>query len=315
MKKLLNILWVVFLLSSGLQKGMANDKILFEYDNKKYSIENLDIKTKQKVYNIDFARYKNLKNVLNNSAIELYVAEIAKKKNKSMEDVFKELLEVEKPTEKELKDFYDKNKARIPYKFEKIKNEIVRFVIQKKTVESKEILLKNIIKEKNLKIVLNHPEAPVVSIDITDFQSRGNKKAKVTVVEFADYKCPHCKEASKLFKKIYSKYDKTVQFVYADYSIIKDSFKIAEAAYCAGKQGKYWEFNEKAFEEQEKLNDAYVLEIAKKSGINESSFKKCIKNRDGQKIVEKGLAEGKKIGVTSTPTIFINGKKINRVSA
>lgn len=311
MNKLLKIIWVGSLLFSGIQKGLANDGVLYEYDKKKFSLKDLDIKAKQKIFDIESQRHENLKNTLKDSVIELYVNEIAKKKNKPKEDVLKELLAVKEPTDKELKEFYEKNKSRIPYKFEQIKKEIVRFVKQKKAVEAKDKLLKEITKKKNLKFVLNPPIAPIVNIDIADFQSRGNKKAKVTVVEFADYKCPHCKEAAKIFKNIYSKYDKSVQFVFADYSIMKDSFKIAEAAFCAGKQGKYWEFHEKAFEDQEKLNDAHVVEIAKKLGVKEPSFKKCIKDREGKKIVDKGLAEGNKVGVTATPTIFINGKKIN----
>lgn len=284
---------------------------LFEYGKKTYTADQLGIKAQQKLFDIDSQYHQQRGFLLEDGVIELYAAEKAKASGKPVDEVVKELVKAKEPTEKELKDFYEKNKNRIPYPYEQIKAQIVRFVTQQKQQDAKKDLLAKIKKEKGFKMLVAKPIAPKVDINTKGFASRGNKKASVTIVEFADYNCPHCKEASGIFEKLYKKYKGKVNFVYGDYSIIGNSAKIAEAAYCAGKQNKYWQFHHEAFKNQGKMDDKKITEVAKALGIKAKAFATCQKAKATTEFVARSKEEGARIGVTSTPTIFVNGRKVN----
>lgn len=302
------------LISSGLVTSTAHansQEQLFEYGKKTYTADQLGIKTQQKLFDIDSQYHQQRTFLLEDGIVELYAAEQAKASGKPVEDVMKSLLKVKEPTEKELKAFYEENKSRIPYPYDQIKAQIVRFVSQQKQQDAKKDLLAKIKKEKGLKMLAVAPIAPKVDIAIDGLAQRGKKQAAVTVVEFADYNCPHCKEASVVFEKIYPKYKNKVNFVYGDYSIMGNSAKIAEAAYCAGKQGKYWQFHKQAFENQGKMDDKKITELAKTLGLKDKDFKACQADKATADFVAKSKKEGARIGVTSTPTIFINGRKVN----
>lgn len=289
----------------------ADSAPLFEYGKKTYTAKQLGIKAQQQLFDIDSQYHQQRSFLIEDGVIELYAAEKAKASGKPVDAVMKDLVKVKEPSEKELKDFYEKNKSRIPYPFDQIKPQIVRFVTQQKQQDAKKDLLAKIKKEKGLKMLVAKPIAPKVDINTKGFARRGNDKAKVTLVEFADYNCPHCKEASKIFEKLYKKYKNKVNFVYGDYSIIGNSAKIAEAAYCAGKQNKYWQFHHEAFANQGKMDDKQITAVAKKLGLKAKSFAACQKDKKTAAFVADSKKEGARIGVTSTPTMFLNGRKIN----
>lgn len=289
----------------------ADNTPLFEYGKKTYTAEQLGIKAQQKLFDIDSQYHQQRNFLLEDGVIEIYAAEKAKASGKPVDAVMKDLVKAKEPTEKELKDFYEKNKSRIPYPFDQIKAQIVRFVSQQKQQDAKKDLLAKIKKEKGLKMLVAKPIAPKVTINTAGYARRGNSKAAVTIVEFADYNCPHCKEASEVFEKLYKKYKGKVNFVYGDYSIIGNSAKIAEAAYCAGKQKKYWQFHHEAFKNQGKMDDKKITEVAKSLGLKAKAFAACQKDKATVKFVADSKKEGARIGVTSTPTLFVNGRKIN----
>lgn len=281
---------------------------LFKYRNKEYNVTDLDPKTQGKFFEAEYGAYTMHQRLADDAVLEMYFAEIAKKDNKTVEQVQADKLKVGEPSEKEIKAFYEENKARIPYPYDQVKGELGRYVKEKKVTEARTKLLEKVKKETGYAFLMPEPQAPVVTINTDGFASRGKQDAKVTLVEFADYKCGHCKDASKALKKIYSKYEGKVKFVFVDFPIIGDSQKIAEGAFCASKQNKYWQYNELAYEEQGKIDKAE--DFAKKLKLDDKQFKECMDKNEGQAIVQKGKAEGDRLGLTGTPSIFVNGRKI-----
>ena len=292
---------------SGLSYGQA----LFEYSGKKYARDDLSGKLKNQVYEADLQAYRAKHSIIDQAVIELHIKQLAKAQKKTPEQVEKELFGLKEPTEKELKKFYEENKARIPYPFDKVKADIKRFVQDKAKSEKRHMIVEGLRKKKKFVSLVKEPEAPIVDIDATGFARRGNAKSKVTVVEFADYKCPHCGEAAKSFKSIYKKYDKKVNFVFVDFPLRPGlSEKLAEGAACAGEQNKYWEYHTMAFEQQASTNDASVQGFADKVGLDKGKFKSCLSSGSGMAIVKKGRKLGESIGVTGTPAVYVNGKKV-----
>lgn len=149
-----------------------------------------------------------------------------------------------------------------------------------------------------------------------DDPALGNPNAPVTIVEFSDFQCPYCE---KFFqgteRQIIEKYVKTgkVRFVYRDFPLSSRhpmAQKAAEAGECAHEQDKFWEYHNMIFKNQPDLNADNLKKWARDLGLDAGKFNACL---DGSKYageVQKDLDDGVALGVTGTPTNFINGKFI-----
>lgn len=163
------------------------------------------------------------------------------------------------------------------------------------------------------------PSGPV-DIEITnDKVILGNSDAKVTLIEFADYQCPYCGQwHAEVYPLLKSEYIDTgkVKFVYWDFAFLgAESYRSAEAAMCANDQGKYWEFHDKLFknqngESQGAFSDENLTKFAVELNLDKTKFGECMNTNRYQKQVEESLRLGTQYGVSSTPTVFINGLKI-----
>lgn len=154
-----------------------------------------------------------------------------------------------------------------------------------------------------------------VSVPVTDADwSRGAKDAKVTIVEFSDIQCPFCGRFHPTMQQIIKDYDGKVRWVYKHFpldSIHPNARPAAEAAECAGEQGKFWEFVDTMFADQSKLGSSYYSQVAKDLGLNTSQFDSCVSSGKYKQKVEDQYQEGVKLGVGGTPTSFANGQPIN----
>lgn len=161
-----------------------------------------------------------------------------------------------------------------------------------------------------------------IVIDTGDDPSLGSEDAKVVIVEFSDYQCPFCRTFWRnTLPQLKEKYIDTskVKFVYRDFPLDFHPAAIisAQAAQCAGDQGRYWEFHDKVFEEQDKQGEgtiAYTADDIKKwageINLDLNEFNECIASEKYNEEVKKDYEDGVKYGVSGTPTIFINGRKI-----
>ena len=151
---------------------------------------------------------------------------------------------------------------------------------------------------------------------------QGSADAKVTIIEFSDYQCPFCGQFHKeIYEKLKQDYISTgkVKFVYADFAFLgEESLKASEAARCAADQGKFWEYHDKLFASQVGENegvfaDSKLKQFAKELSLDTATFDSCLTARIHKPIVELALQQGTEYGVTSTPTLFINGLKFEGV--
>lgn len=141
--------------------------------------------------------------------------------------------------------------------------------------------------------------------------------AKVTVVEFADLQCPACASVQPGLKSILEKHKGNVNFVFRHFplSIHRNAIKAAEAAEAAGEQGKFWEMAETLYTFQsnwqaENNPTELFIEYAEKLGLDTEKFKKDIESGKYGAKIQKGIEDGLGYGVNSTPTFFVNDKKV-----
>jgi len=144
----------------------------------------------------------------------------------------------------------------------------------------------------------------------------GNKDAKVTIVEFADFQCPFCKrlhdETIPQIKKTYIDTGKA-KLYYRHYAFLgQESTWAAEASECANEQGKFWDYHDLLFDKQGQENSGTFSKdnlkgFAQQLGLNTSQFNDCVDAEKYKKNVSDDLNDGQKLGVNGTPGTFVNG--------
>jgi len=168
---------------------------------------------------------------------------------------------------------------------------------------------------------LSYAAAQGKFVSVDDDPVLGNANAKVTIIEFGDYQCPSCRlfwrEIEPRLKKEYVDTGK-VKLVFRDFPIKEihpDATAAAMAAQCAADQGKYWEYHDRIFREQDKGTDDVVRFKAadlKKWGaairLDAAAFNACVDSARYQDEVAKDYADGIAVGIQGTPTFFINGR-------
>ena len=112
------------------------------------------------------------------------------------------------------------------------------------------------------------PPGQPKKIDVADAPMKGNPSAKITLVEFADYECPHCKRFQPVLRQILDEFHSDVKLYFKHYPLPQhtNARLAAEAAVAAQKQGKFWQFQDKLWDKQDELSPAEIEKTAKESG-------------------------------------------------
>jgi protein-disulfide isomerase len=157
-------------------------------------------------------------------------------------------------------------------------------------------------------------DAKCYQIDIKDAPVRGNPEAKVTIVEFSDFECPHCRMAEPWLKQILDEYPKDVKLVFMNYPLPMhtNAQTAAAAAVAAGKQKKFWAYHDKLFDNQDKLRMPDLLRYAEELKLDVERFKADLEAAKPRVARDKAL--GEKLDITGTPSMYINCKKANALS-
>jgi protein-disulfide isomerase len=149
----------------------------------------------------------------------------------------------------------------------------------------------------------------IISVDGDPF--KGDKNAKITLVEFSEFQCPFCgRHVRETYPQLDKEYIQTgkVKYVFRDLpleSIHKNAFKAAEAAHCAGEQNKYWEMHDRLFANQNSLEPAMLTAHAQAVGVDTTKFQACLDSGKFAAAIRKDIAEANKYGITGTPTSVI----------
>ena len=166
---------------------------------------------------------------------------------------------------------------------------------------------------KFIKDILSGKKPPLenVYLSLNGAHSIGEENAPVTIVEFADYQCPFCgRHATTTYGQILADYIKTgkVRYIYKDFPLEQlhpFAFKAAEAAQCAGEQGKYWEMHDRLFKSQEALTLPDLKGYAVALELDAPKFQQCLDSGKEATTIRASLQEGQKYGITGTPAFYL----------
>jgi protein-disulfide isomerase len=168
-------------------------------------------------------------------------------------------------------------------------------------------------------VVAGQPAAPAATsaaqfvrykIPTDGFPSLGAADAPITLVEFADFQCPYCRQwEQQTYQPLLAAYPGKLRIVFRDFpltSIHPNAMPAAEAAQCANEQGKFWAYHDKLFG-GENLGDDVYKQYAQDLGLDMTRFNDCVANHKYAKAIQADSDFAVNLGVNSTPTFFING--------
>lgn len=165
----------------------------------------------------------------------------------------------------------------------------------------------------------SRPAKPVSkeSLVTENSYTRGNKDAKVYLVEFSDFQCPACGTFKPIIDAVVEKNKDKLLFVYRHFPLAQHEFAklAAEVSEAAGEQGKFWEMYDYLFTNQAEFSKEFFESSGEKIGLDLKKFEESVKTEKFKDIIARDVTAGQNLGVDSTPTFYLNGRKLNLFTA
>lgn len=220
-----------------------------------------------------------------------------------------------KVSDKEIMKFAEERKIPKANLNDELKSRIEDFLKKEKTQGAIDQWLAMKTKESPVEVYIDEPNRPVKNVEVGDAPFMGGADAKVTIVEFSDFQCPFCKKGADLMNDLKKAYGNKIKVAFKNFPLPfhNHAKKAAEAAMCAEsmKKGSFWKMHDKMFADQTGLAMDGLVAKAKSIGLSEEEFKSCLTSGKFSAAVQKDIAQGKSVGVKSTPTFFVNGQLVN----
>ena len=219
-------------------------------------------------------------------------------------------------TEAQALDFFNKNKERINGEFPQVKAQIIEFLGQQEQGRLENAFVQRLRNGATVQSFLTPPVTPAFKIATDDQPAKGNPNASVTVVEFTDFQCPTCAATHPVLERLMTEYGDRVRFVVRDFplAIHAEARKAAEAAEAAREQGKYWDFTAILFRNQSALKPEQLKQYAQVIGLDRAKFDAALDSGRFAEKVERDINDGQRVGVSGTPTFFVNGRRTSDVT-
>ncbi|HEY7924323.1 MAG TPA: thioredoxin domain-containing protein, partial [Vicinamibacteria bacterium] len=173
----------------------------------------------------------------------------------------------------------------------------------------------------------DHDAAPIAQIDLANAPMRGPAEAPVTVVEYSDFLCPYCRQLAQALAGFVPQAGGRIKIYFKNYpleascnpklqrSIHTGSCALALGGLCAQYQGKFEAYHDRVFgTEMHSAQPADVIRLAGEAGLNASAMEGCLDDPKTKAALAAQVAEGNRLGITSTPTVYIDGKKLPQIN-
>ncbi|MBT8419831.1 MAG: DsbA family protein [Gammaproteobacteria bacterium] len=303
---------LILLLLTGFSQTFAADRALFQLNGMDYLESELPSGSQLALYELDNDYYQKVQLLIDEALFDIYLDEEAKREGKTRDEIRTARLLVAEPDESSVRGLYEVLRGRIKQPYEVIREQLAEHLHQQQIDAKKVELLADYRRKSAFRILLPRPVSPFVAIQTQGFPVRGNPKAPVTIVEFADYQCPHCKTASQTVKRVAKRFEGKVKVVYMDYLVTGSPISrlVAQGGVCADKQGKFWAYHDLAYKHQHELSKDSPVDLAEEIGLDQKPFKHCLKSEEAIAKVKQAEQEARRLQLNSTPSVFVNGKRV-----
>lgn len=304
MRKLLMVALVLICLPA-ISAAQSQAEIVSEVNGVKITRADLDKQQGNKLlqarYQYFLAEQKALDELIDQRLIDFQ----ANKENLSVEALMKREVvdKIKDPTEDQLQVYYEGLNSTQPY--EQVRENILNHIRGLRGAKLRAAYVEQLRAKADILITLSPPSA---DFELGSAFRQGPESATVTIVEFADYECPYCSKVHPELKKLRSEFGDRLSLAFKDFplSMHAKAQKAAEASRCAGAQGKFWEYHDVLFSSKE-LEVPQLKRHAREMNLDVAKFESCLDSGETAAAVKKDQSEALKLGLTGTPSFFING--------
>lgn len=306
--------------SAQSQSSASNpDQVVAEVAGKPITLKDVDAKWEEfdaaERARIVQAMYQNRRNMLDQMVGDILIGNSAKAAGQSVEAFVEADTTRRLPAigEADVAQFFEQNKDRAQGRtLEQLRGEIKPYLEDRRRQQARAMLIEELVAKNSssVKVMLDPPRYTVPTSGGDPV--RGNAAAPVTIVEFSDYQCPFCARVNPTLAQVRQTYGDKVKIVFKDYPLPNhpNAPKAAEAARCAGEQNKYWEMHDAMFANQRALEVPTLKQTARAIGVEGGAFDQCLDSSKHAAAVASGTSLGNKMGVNSTPTLYVNGRAL-----
>ena len=288
-------------------------RVLATVNSKRVTSGDVEDALKPLIFAVQDQVYNLRKQALDVKINDLLLEEEAKKRNVAATALFDvEVRARVKPvSEEDARKLYEEKKSSVQGSFDELRPQIIQYLETLAQGKAAEEYAEQLRKGAAVQVFLKMPDPPMFDIAIDDRPWRGGANAAVTIVEFTDYECPSCAATQPVLEELVKEFGEKVKLVVRSFPLGQHThaFKAAEASEAAREQGKFWEYAALLFTNQKALEVDKLKEYASKLGLDRKKFDAALDSGRFSGKVKRDLADGDKIGVDSTPSVFVNGKR------
>jgi protein-disulfide isomerase len=288
-------------------------RVFATVDGKRVSSGDIEDALKPLIHNVQEQVYTMRQQALDMKINDLLLEGEAKKRGLTAAALFESEVRprVKPVTEEDARKLYEENKAKVQGTFDELRPQVIQYLQSQAQEKAAEEYAQQLRKGATVQVFLKMPDPPVFDIAVDDRPWKGGANAQVTVVEFTDFECPSCGATQPVLEEVAREFGDKVKLVVRNFPLAQHAhaFKAAEASEAAREQGKYWEYVAILFANQKALEVARLKEYASRLGLDRTKFDAALDSGRFSSKVRKDMADGERIGVDSTPSVFINGKR------
>jgi protein-disulfide isomerase len=306
------------LLALGLTLMMLNgpawadcnaDQVIAKVGNQTLTEGQLQAGAAGKLLNQQYSYYLAEQGALDQLIDQMLLTQAAQREHVSVPQLLEEHLKdkVKEPSEDALHAFYEGMETQQPYS--ELRPQILQHLRQLRAQRARDAYIDQLKAQTTIVTMLAPPSAMVA---LGKAPIRGPQNAPVTLVEFADYECPYCRQINPELQKLERQYHGQLRLAYKDLPLPMHPHaeKAAEAARCAGQQGKFWPYHDRLFTDPN-LDVPHLKQLAGSLGLDSKRFDQCLDSGSQAAMVSADASQGKALGLSGTPSFFINGHFIS----
>jgi protein-disulfide isomerase len=284
--------------------------VLAEVNGERITLADLQQKRAAAIFQAETSYYETERKAVEELVDQVLLDQQAKKEGVSIEQLLDKHVNSaagKDPSDEALRVYFEGLDTK--ESFESVRPKIIDALKQRRIAKAKTAFMASLRSQSTVILTLPPARAP---ISMTDVPVRGAATAKVTLLEFADYECPYCQQIAPSIDRIEAEFKGKVAFAYKDFPLPMhaDAQKAAEAARCAGAQGKYWEYHDMLFSRKQ-LAVPQLKSYAGDLKLDTGAFNACLDSGKMAQTVGTSGSEAGSLGLQGTPTFFVNGRYVS----
>lgn len=304
--------------SAALAQGeQSPDQVAASVNGEVITTAQLEEATRSRIEQMNNQLEQFKRSMLDRLINNLLLQQAARAEGLTIDGYLKGKVESVTVSEDEVEGAYEKSKDRFPGILEsEVKYRIRRQLEDNRRAAELRQLLAKLRRAADVRnFLLERPENNV-DLQTQAGPSLGPPEARVTIVEFSDFECPFCRRVQPVLRRVLERWPNEVRLVYKHLPLERhrNAFGAAKAAVCADRQGRFWDFHDALFVEKQDLSPRGLVSVAEAQGLELGPFEACLRDKGTGAAVQADRALARRAGVTGTPMLFVNGRRLNSPS-